>query len=139
MSKYRMKTTRERQEVIELIEKLNPDKAWIITVNRPVKKRTKEQNGLYWGWINIISKAARKHKNDIHDYLAEKFLPKREVIVFGETKIKPLSTTDLTTVQFNTYLEKINIEMAFEEGIILPWPQDKYFKEQYNATKENIG
>lgn len=93
-----------------------PDGATVLKAEKKKKKRSLSQNDYYWliltdyiqpalygeGWRDI------KTKEDAHDFVKELFLKEKIVNeVSGDTRTRIKSTTELSTVQFNEYLEEI--------------------------------
>ena len=125
----RMNQPKDKATVISYIEKL-PDQQYIVTIEKKKVKRTVPQNKLYWLWINCIAKETGNEANDLHDYFGDKWLPKDQVQMFNnELHVRQRSTTQLTTVQFKEYLDKIQMFASAELGLILPNPEDKFFDE----------
>lgn len=76
--------------------------------------RSNPQNAYYFGVIvDMISQETGNELEETHELLKVRFL-------------KPIgkkSTTQLTTVEFNTYIEKIQRWSAQELGCVIPDPQ----------------
>jgi hypothetical protein len=96
--------------------------------------RTLNQNDYYWlimtdyvqpglydaGWNTI------KSKEDAHEFCKELFLKvKEENEKTGEVRTRIKSTTELTTIEFNTYLEEIWAWAAEYLNITIPSPNQK--------------
>lgn len=94
--------------------------------------RTVPENSYYWGVIvEILSNEWGWHKDDVHKHLKEKFLPEKMLtmkngngVEFVKVKEKE-STADLTTIEFEKYLEDIRMWASIERGIWLPEPNEK--------------
>ena len=88
------------------------DGKWVL--KKWKKPRTNKQNSYYWGLIDIIAKESWEDKDYIHWALGMKFLS-------DKSKKMPFvrSTTSLSTVEFNEYIENIRNYMAGFD-IILP-------------------
>ena len=139
MSTHKIKTPRERLDLIRFIEKLNSDKTWIIEIKQYRKKRTPSQNRMYWMWINCIASETGNRPDDIHDYLKNRFLPKRNITLYnGETRAVAMSTTDLNTKQFTDYLNAIDADVS-TEGIRLLYPDDMHWESFEEKYKNYIG
>jgi len=91
-----------------------------IVVKKWRKKRSLNQNSLYWVWLQIISEDLGYTTEELHDSFRSMFLTDR-------SKKIPLirSTTALNTLEFIQYLKKIEKE-ANELGIILPANPNHY-------------
>jgi hypothetical protein len=104
---------------------------------RPIKKaRTLRQNAYYWGVVvelitlEIAGTNAKVEKEEVHRALARYFLDfdndrtfETGGVVFGER----ISTTELSTVEFNQYIENIQRWAAEYLGLIIPDPEQTDF------------
>ena len=90
------------------------DGTYEITVKKWRKKRSLDQNALYWVWLQVIAKDLGYDTEELHTSFKSMFLTDR-------SKKIPLvrSTTALNTLEFIQYLKKVEKE-ADELGIILP-------------------
>jgi len=94
------------------------DGVYEIRIKKWRKKRSLQQNNLYWLWIGIIAKDTGYDGDELHTTFRGMFLT-------DESKKLPLirSTTALTTMEFGQYLGKIERKMA-DMGISLPHPEE---------------
>jgi len=95
-----------------------------IIITEEESKRTSEANRFYWGvvltqiadnaWLN-----GRQYSKDVwHEYLAQSYLPKEEMVLpDGEIIQRRKSTTELTVAEFAEYIEKCRAYAAVELGI----------------------
>lgn len=90
--------------------------------------RTDAQNRYYWGVvIPTLSNSFGISRDDIHEFLKDKFLPSQEYFVL--TRQKKLSSTTAQTIdEMSSYLEK-TIKFAAEQGVIIPDAEE--YKHQY--------
>lgn len=129
----------DRIKVQSIIQALKEDVHWIVDIKRYRKKRTLSQNKLYWMWINCIASETGNKPDDIHDYLKDRFLPKRIIKLYNEeTKEVPISTTELNTKQFTDYLNAIDADVS-TEGIRLLYPDDLHWESFIEKYKDYIG
>ena len=128
----------DRIKILTAIQQLKEGVHWIVDIKRYRKKRTHSQNKLYWLWINCIAQETGNKPEDIHDYLKDRFLPKREINVFGEIKQVSFSTTELNTKQFTDYLNAIDADVS-TEGIRLLYPDDLHWESFIEKYKDYIG
>ena len=135
---YHIKTEIDKIKFLTIIQQLKDDVHWIIDIKRYRKRRTLSQNKLYWLWINCIASETGNRPENIHDYLKNKFLPKRKINIFGEIKEIPFSTTELNTKQFTNYLNSIDADVS-TEGIQLLYPDDLHWDNFYDKYKDYIG
>lgn len=97
-------------------------------------KRSNPQNNYYWqiltdfiqpglydlGWREI------KTKDDAHDFMREMFLKVKEVNeISGDERTRIKSTTELSTTEFNVYLEEIAQFAAEFLGVEIPEPNSQ--------------
>lgn len=100
-----------------------------ITIERKSRKRTSQQNRYYWGCVIVLAKRGFNdlghdlNDEDTHTFLKSKFNPKD--IVFqdtGEVFTFGASTTEMDTIDFNLYIEKIQQFAAEILNVIIPDP-----------------
>ena len=89
-----------------------------IRIRKWRKKRSLQQNALYWVWLQIIARELGYDTEELHNSFRAMFLIDR-------SKKIPLvrSTTVLNSTEFSQYLEKIE-RQANELGIKLPQPEE---------------
>lgn len=109
------------------------DGRYLLSADRK-NKRTNNQNAYYWmiltdyiqpalyneGWNNI------KTKDDAHEFISDLFL-KVKVIneVSGDSWTRTKSTSELSTVEFNLYLEEIWQWAAEYLNVNIPSPNEQ--------------
>ena len=103
---------------------LDEDKPQEIVIKDHKKKRTEDQNALYWSWLRIIMKETGDSTKALHAFYGDEFLPKEEVIVFGKKVLEIKSTTELGVKEFTEYLKQVEAHAASFLGINLPHPGD---------------
>jgi len=135
---FKVTSEESRNSVIQYLSRLNLIKKYDVQIS-PVKKlRTIPMNRLYWLWLNCISHETGNEVKDLHEHFTEYYLPRETVQIFNKTTERPISTTKLTTVEFTSYLEKIEQFSSMELGIVLPHPEDLYFAEAYEKYSHII-
>lgn len=89
-------------------------------------KRSINQNDYYWGAvIDPLADFLGYIPDDMHKELALKFIPKHLTNrITGEVSKIGKSTTELTTVEFEQYLENIRIWAAVELEFIIQLPNE---------------
>ena len=91
-------------------------------VIRP-KKRSLDQNALYWKWLEIISNDTGYTKDELHDSFRQHFLGSEfKQSIFGDVYPELKSTTKLKKKEFTEYLNKVQVYAA-QQGITLPTKQ----------------
>jgi hypothetical protein len=106
-----------------------PGKRFIITLKEQKRKRSLNQNAYYWGVvIAAITQMFRDAGNyvdgeDVHEFLKLRVCKLSRLIVTpdGEVHKSLGSTTKLSTMEFEVYLERIRA-WAAEYGCVIPLP-----------------
>lgn len=106
-----------------IVDWYNEGKDFTVAIDKRVNKRSNPQNRYLWGVVyKIIADELGYAIDDIHELMATKFIPDREIEIFGKTKIVPKSTAKLSTEEFNSYIEQIRAFVA-QYGIIIQDPE----------------
>ena len=125
------KLKKNRDLISEVIQSLE-GKDIVITIEKKRKKRSNNQNAYYHGIVIPILKQGFYNNlgehvgtDEIHTFLKNRFLFKEIVNEQNAEIIKmPQSTTELSTIQFEEYLDKIR-EFATEFlSIQIPLPNE---------------
>lgn len=132
-----LKTEVDRQMVIAQINRLDLSKNYSIDINQKKKVRTLSQNRLERLWLTCISFETGTDTNVLHDIFKKKFLEPEIVEQYG-VKIERYTTTNLNTIQFKYYLDKIQEFANSELGITLPNPDDRYWDEFYSFYVDKL-
>lgn len=103
------------------LDEINPQE---LILKDHKKKRTEDQNALYWSWLRIIGKETGDSTKALHAFYGDEFLPKEEVIVFGKKVLEIKSTTELGVKGFTEYLKQVEAHAASFLGVNLPHPGD---------------
>lgn len=128
----------DKQAAISLIEKLNLSKKYVLEIKVKKEKRSLDQNALYWLWLTCIQHESGNDKDFLHDFFREKYLPYREIEVFGKLMKELTSTTKLSRAQFKEYLYYIQIFASVELGVVLPNPEDLHFEQFKNFYQDRL-
>jgi hypothetical protein len=123
---------------ISSLKQLDWNIGYEIKVSKIKKKRSFDQNSLYFLYLGCISQETGNDKDQLHEYFKQKYLGYNHYNLLNEHVIKTKSTTELTTKQFTEYIEKIVIFASQELNIILPNPSDLQFKEFCNYYSEYL-
>ncbi len=98
-----------------------------VTISKPTKTRSDNQNGYYWGVVlKIMSKETGHTEEELHEIFKRKFLPPKVVTYRGVGIKMPSSTADTNTLEFTDYIERIRAE-AGTMGITIPDPDQVHF------------
>lgn len=136
--KFKINKQADKAAITSYIEKLPDGKRYTVDITLKREKRTLSQNALYWLWITCIADETGNEKDILHDEFGKLYLPKRSGNFFGEHVEKAVSTTSLDTKQFTEYLNKIQVFVTSELGIILPNPEDLAFESFYETYKDRL-
>lgn len=98
-----------------------------LTVGRYRKPRSDMENRYYWGVVvNMISDAmGESDKEYVHEILKSLFLEEVKYKTVGDRQIKlkrVKSTTELSTVEMESYMESIRRWAASFLGVVIPEP-----------------
>jgi len=110
-------------------------KVYQIKTTNKRAKRSLSQNSLMWLWLACIEQETGQSKDELHSFFKSTILGQESRICFGVVYNDTVTTTDLDTLLFKQYLDKIQIFASSELGIILPNPEDKafeHFKDYYS-------
>ena len=89
------------------------------------KNRTHHQNSYYWGVVlKILKTETGNSEDDLHEYLKSKFNFKF-LEIGGQFERIGATTTELTTIEYEEYLEQVRVWAATELGIIIPLPNEE--------------
>jgi len=95
-----------------------------VTVRKPRKYRSLQQNKYYWGVvISLLSETTGFSKDEMHDALRVKFLTDLELIGEKTTLPRIQSTTELSTVEFLEYVSQIQQWAAEFLDCYIPDPE----------------
>lgn len=86
------------------------------------KRRTLDQNALYWQWCNLIANGVGEDKDSIHAAMGRMFLPCR-LSRIDKTPVA-ISTTSLSTKEMSEYMEKMQAWALQYLNMTLPTPED---------------
>lgn len=115
---------------------------YIITIKKVRRQRSNKQNGYLWGYayplllkgmINVGWEFATIEQ--IHEFFKGQFTSEQIVNKdTGEVVEIPSSTSEMDTVTFNTYVDKLREYASEYLGMELPEP-DKNWKENENSAR----
>lgn len=136
--KFRI-TNADTAAVTAYLQRLSPAKEYDVTVSIHRRNRTIPQNSLYWLHVACIADETGSDRDEVHAELKRLYLPSETVTgMYGETIVRPVSTTKLDTAQFSAYIEKVVAFASSTLGIILPMPGDLAFEQFEEYYKNQI-
>jgi hypothetical protein len=129
--KRKLSTEIDRKMVINYIQRLDiTSKLYTVETLEKNANRSISQNNLMWLWLTCIEHETGQDRTELHEIFKKKWLLPKEIENFG-VKVEIYTTTDLDTIQFKQYLDKIQIFSSAELGITLPDPESQYWQEFY--------
>lgn len=98
-------------------------KAVVVSFAKPKSTRSLKQNAYLWGVVyQFIAAHTGMSTEDVHDWCKDEFLPRRFVTLAGKEKEIRKTTTELTTGEFNEFVERVTAWAAQELGVSVPEP-----------------
>lgn len=100
-----------------------------VTIEDYRKKRSLDQNALYWLWMTVIRDHIRDTigsvytTDDLHEWFRDAFLGKRTIEFKDRALVVPRSTTTLNVQEMTDYLNNIEMYCADRLNLILPIPE----------------
>lgn len=132
MPTYKIRTPTDKEAVKQAIDLLKEGKPFNVTIKACNPKRSIPQNRTYWMWINCIHDDTGNDQDVLHEIFKKKFLGYDSHELDGITIERPRSTTNLSTVEFSAYMEKLQAWAGSELGMTLPNPEDLAWEDFYN-------
>jgi hypothetical protein len=103
-------------------------------IEKKSKKRTLDQNSLYWLWLSCIEDETGNHKNYLHEHFKDEYCPVLIKKILGkDTELK--STKFLSTKGMSKYMKYVEVFAQTELNIKLPYPEDRGYQEFYDKYK----
>ena len=111
-------------KVLDLIDRLNSDYAWEVTVKRHRKKRSNPQNAYHWGVIvKMICDETGNSAEDIHEYLLGEHVGWETYDVLGNLKKRPSRRShDMNSEDFENFNEWCRAWAASNLAMVVPLP-----------------
>lgn len=115
-----------KQQAHDLIDTLNPERAWKVTAVLHRKKRSNPQNKYFWGVIvKIICDETGNDAQDVHDVLCGDCFGWQEYEVMGKKKVRPVrGTSQLPVGEFEAFCEWCRAYSARNMGLVIPLPNE---------------
>ena len=124
-----IKSEADRQRAIDFIRDLPIDKPHKMEVKLHRKKRTLNQNSLYWKWMTILGDETGHSAEEMHIICLQKFAPVKLIEAFG-TVSAMRSSSAMNTAEMSDYMTQI-MAMGVEFDIQLPTPQDLGYEQTW--------
>ena len=92
----------------------------VIKIVERNNNRTKDQNSLFWKWLDIISKETGYTKEETKELITYKFLRRERQNEEGITEVYLKGTSTLTKKEFNDLMNNISYWSSTTLDITLP-------------------
>ena len=86
------------------------------------KKRSIEQNAVFYGWCSDFGDHTGNFKDFIYKWFEDEFCPVKERNILGEAKFIKCAKL-LNTKDFAEYMEKIYLWLELEADFKVEWPE----------------
>ena len=129
MPKFTINSTAAKQNCINFIMAIDFSKKPImdVVISAFKKDRTLPQNRYYWGVVlKYVSSYTGYTNEEAHDLFKDAFLIKKTVTIGSKTVERTPSTTELSTIEFNTFIDCVCRYVAEELGPYIPLPNEKF-------------
>ena len=133
--KFTIRRQEDKQAVMSYLEKLPTDRPYFAEIKQIRRRRTIDQNSLYWLWLKCLQDETGEDKERLHEYFKARYLGVSTVEVFGVDVQMSASTTKLDTKEMTHYLDRIQQFALVDLGIALPNPSDLYWEQFYQKYK----
>lgn len=91
----KIKTFLKRQELVT------------VSISRPVKHRSDNQNRYYWAVLSDLAKQTGHSSDQLHEWFKDAFAPRKFMTVGSEIRELPKSTSELTKEEFQEYVDRV--------------------------------
>lgn len=119
-----LQPTGYQQHVIDCYLQTREGRDVVLKLSRPTNRRSLNQNRFYWGTVLAIIAADTGHTpEEIHHALKAILLPRKFITLKGREVEIAKTTTDLSTEEFEAYLERVRAWASTELGIEIPTPE----------------
>jgi len=129
MPKFTINSQQAKQNCINFIQSIDFSKKPImdVVISAFRKDRTLPQNRYYWGVVlKHVSDYTGYTDEEAHDLFKDTFLTKKTVTIGSKTIERTPSTTELSTIEFNEFIESVCRYVASEIGLAIPQPNEKF-------------
>ena len=92
----------------------------VIKITERNNNRTKDQNSLFWKWIEIISNHTGYTKEETKELISYKFLQRERVDAEGYTETYLRGTSTLSKKEFNEFMNEVSYWSNSTLNITLP-------------------
>jgi len=125
----------ERKQAIELISKLDLQRAWRVTIVQWREKRSLDQNALAHRWFqeaadyfDVAASAGYKPAEVMKEYFKRKFLPSKEILIKGTPVLVPPQTSKLDMGEMIHFMTQVD-DWCAQRGCPLTKPENSQYIE----------
>jgi hypothetical protein len=106
------------------LAKLEGKEVWI-DIDVKKDKRSINQNNYYWGVVvELISDHTGYEPDEVHEFLKDKFIKPKEIVIGNENRNVTTSTTKLTPEHFCKFIEVIQRWATKSLNVYIPNPNE---------------
>ena len=92
-----------------------------IVIRKKTKKRTNDQNEMFWAYMTMIGNDLGYTKNEMYKLAVGKFLTEETIIEkTGEIILTTKKTSELNTKEFGVFIDRIIEWASVDFGIVFP-------------------
>ena len=114
-----------------------PDGEYIVSAKKKTHRRNNDQNALFHAWIKVFADhigevSYEACKTDVKRHILG--VKERESKITGKATIEDYKTSEMTTAELASFMEKFKVWAKDEFGCILPYWKDAEYEqmiEQY--------
>ena len=92
----------------------------VIKITERNNNRTKDQNSLFWKWVEIISNETGYTKEETKELIQYKFLQRERIDAEGYTETYLKGTSTLSKKEFNQFMNEVSYWSNSTLNITLP-------------------
>lgn len=126
----------ERENAFNKFREKDIKRATYIEQKEIRRKRTLDQNAGYWVWMTYLQEQTGSTKKELHDYFLDRYPIFKEMIINHKIHMVRIGTSGANVKQMSDHMNKIEIEVSSEWGIILPDLEKGKIIDMYNNYKE---
>ena len=119
------------KRVMVYLSGLDPKKAWRVTIEEAIRKRSLSQKAYLWSIYEHLLKVggpdlAGWEKEDLHDFFLGEWSGWEPKVLYGRKRLRPLKrSSKLNKQDFTDFLDFIMRFMA-QRGIYIPSPDENW-------------
>jgi len=107
---------------------------YAVTFSREKEPRSLSQNALMWMWFDCIASQCCVPSHVVHDYYCTMFLHSEVELFGGKPTVITETTRHLSKERMTEFLNNVHAD-ALQEGINLPYPEDRFFEQFFETYK----